>query len=57
MNIGRTRKDERLLWVGMQEQDWEGMEEGDFETFLRSLLLSLVGVYASGKEQCGQAAD
>ncbi len=31
---------------------------GEFETFLRSLLLSLVGVYASGNElQRGQAAD
>lgn len=31
-------------------------EEGDFETFLRSLLLSLAGVYASaGVLQCGAA--
>lgn len=32
--------------------------EGEFETFLRSLLPSLVGVYASGNElQHGWAAD
>lgn len=57
MNIGGARKDERLWWVEKQEPDLE-REEGDFETFLRSLLLSLVGVYASGNElQRGRAAD
>lgn len=58
MNIGGAGKYERLWWVEKQEQDWEAKEEGEFETFLRSLLLSLVGVYASGNElQRGRAAD
>lgn len=35
-----------------------GWRRGAFETFLRSLLLSLVGVYVSGNElQCGRATD
>lgn len=56
-NIGGTGTIKRLWWVEEQEQDWE-KEEGDFETFLRSLLLSLAGVYASGNVlQCGPAAD
>lgn len=41
----------------MQEQDSE-KEEGEFETFLTYLLLSLADVYATGNElQCDQAAD
>lgn len=56
-NIGGTGTIKRLWWVEKQEQDWE-KEEGDFEKFLRSLLLSLAGVYASGNVlQCGPAAD
>lgn len=49
----------RLWWVG---EAGTGLRKeggrGEFETFLRSLLLSSVGVYASGnKQQCGGAAD
>ena len=58
MIVGGARKDERLWWVEEQEQGLEEKEEGEIETFLRSLLLSLVGVYVGGNElQCGRAAD
>jgi len=51
MNIGGAGKDKILWWV--EGQEWERKEqrkEGVSETFSRSLLLSLVGVYASGNE-------
>lgn len=43
---------------GRRGSNWEERQEGEFETFLRSLLLSLVAVYASGNAlQHGQAVS
>lgn len=43
MNSGGAVKDKGLNWV------WE-VTQGEFETRFRSVLLSLVGVYAGGNK-------